>query len=154
MLNNDIKTISASEKFIKSLQTLNSVKVSADCYNSDDFGLASGSLNVRSISSKGGSADLIDISGFVLARLSIEKPSQLPNDFECHLLIANSKALPFIDKYRCKYFILSEPLENSEHITEYLAQRNIIYLGDCYTNIALINGKLQQKNDFINTLFK
>ncbi len=146
MLSNDIKTISASEKFVKSLETLNSVKINTECYSADDFGLKSGKIKLRSVSSGGGSADLIDIGGFVIARLSIEKPADLPDDFECHLLIANRNALPFIDRYRCKYFILSEPLDNNEHISNYLAQKEVIYLGDCSTQIALINGKLHQKN--------
>ena len=157
ILDNDIKAISAGEKFTNAIKTLNSVNISAECYNTDDLRLTSDKLRLRSFSSAGGSADLIDLSGFVIARLNIDKPSEIPENFECNLLIANSSALPFIDRYKCKYFILSESLENSEHISRYLAQKQIIYLGDCGTDIALINGSLHQKNrtiSQINSLFK
>ena len=157
MLSSDINTISASEKFVDSLKTLNSVNITAECYDANDLRLTSGNIKLRSLSSDGGSADLIDIGNFVIARLSIDKAENIPADFECHLLIANSKALPFIDKYNCKYFILSEPLSSDEYISNYLAERQIIYLGDFDTDIALINGKLHQKSKTIsqiNSLFK
>ncbi len=157
MLSNDIKNISTSKKFVTSLKTLTSVNITTNCYTTDDFRLTSGNIKLRSLSSDGGSADLIDIGGFIIARLSIDKPENIPDDFECHLLIANRKALPFIDKYKCKYFILSEPLSNDEYISNYLAERHAVYLGDISTDIALINGKLHQKSKTIsqiNSLFK
>ena len=157
MLNNDIKAISASKKFVNSLKSLGSVNIGSECYSNNDMGLTSGNLKIRSISSEGGSADLIDVGGFVIARLSIEAPSNLPQGFECHLLIANSRSLPFIDKYKCKYFILSEPLENGKYISSYLAQKKIVYVGDAGTDVAVLDGKLCQKrrtNIRINSLFK
>jgi len=156
ILSNDIKAVSASEKFTSAVETINLENVTEGVYSANDFRLTSNDIKLRSLSSEGGNVDLIDIGGFVIARLNVEGASDLPSEFECHLLIANSSSLPFIDRYKCRYFVLSEPLENREHISKYLAQWQITYVGDCNAKIALKDGKLVKKNDFtnqINTLF-
>lgn len=95
---------------------------------------------------------IYDIDGFKIAHLNIASPDDLPQSFSCNLLIANSKALPYLSRYKTEYFILSENIENSKHLKGSLKTKGIVYLGDSQSEpFYLKDIALFQKKKFLNS---
>ena len=149
LLQNDVKTMTISKKYLSVFTSLNTNKFKAKYYLADEFSLRSGNIALSSTQSDGASLDFFNVGSFKIANLNIKSPSNLPAAFECDLLIANSKALPFIENYKCRYFILSERLEDTRHISNYLSGFGYSFLGDCDTQIIIKNKKLYQINSFL-----
>ena len=99
-------------------------------FTSENFRLEFDKVKVSTKIFEKNTSTLYDIDGFRIALVSIMHPDNIPSTIECDILIANSSVMPFIDKYKCNYFILSEKLENSDYITESLKNKGVLYLGD------------------------
>ena len=149
LLKKDVKTTAVDKKYLSTFSSLNTSSFKTECYSADGFSLKSGNIEIDSSLSEGGSVDIFNIGSFKIAHLNITSADELPAAFECDLLIANSKALPFIENYKCRYFVLSEKLQNTEHISEYLNVFGYKFLGDCDANLILKNKKLYQINSFL-----
>ncbi len=94
---------------------------------------------------------IYDIDGFKIAHLNIASSDDLPQSFSCNLLIANSKALPFISRYNTEYFILSENIESPKYLKSSLKTKGVVYLGDSQSEPFYLKDKaLFQKKKFLN----
>lgn len=149
LLKNDVKTMAVDEKYVSTFDSLNTSSFKTEYYSADGFNLKCESIEISTSLSEGGSLDIFSIGSFKIAHLNITSADELPAAFDCDLLIANSKALPFIKDYKCRYFVLSENLEDTSHITEYLKDFGYEFLGDCDTNLILKNKKLYQINSLL-----
>ena len=149
LLKNDVKTTAVNKKYLSTFSSLNTSSFKTECYSADGFNLKSGNIEISSSLSEGASLDMFNIGSFRIARLNVTSSNGLPATFDCDLLIANSKALPFIKNYKCRYFVLSEKLQNAEYVSEYLKDFGHKFLGDCDTNLILKNKKLYQINSFL-----
>ncbi len=110
-------------------------------FTSEDFHLCFDRVKVNTkIFGKNTSA-IYDIDGFKIALISISHPDNIPRSLECDILIANSSIMPFIDKYKCDYFILSEKLENSDYLSKSLKNKGILYLGDASLSTIYLREK-------------
>ncbi len=146
--NKSIDTISIPKEFAASLTTLNTQK-KFNAYSSENF--KASFTDTEIISNKVGKNSLVlyNLNGFKIAHLTINSAENLPDKFNCDLLIANSKALPFLENYKAKYFILSETLENSEFLSKSLSSKGIRYVGDASSQtLFLKDGKLYNKAVF------
>lgn len=82
--------------------------IKENCYISEDFLISTENISVHTKVSGKNTVVFYEINGFKIAHLNIQAASLIPENFSCDLLIANSKALPFIEKYKSKYFLFSE----------------------------------------------
>ena len=149
LLKNDVKTMAVNKKYLSTFSSLNTSSFRTECYSADGFNLKSRSIEINSSLSEGGSLDIFNIDSFKIAHLNITSADELPAAFDCDLLIANSKALPFIENYKCRYFVVSENLDDTGNISEYLKDFGYEFLGDCSTKLILKNKKLYQINSFL-----
>ncbi len=122
-------------------------KLSKKAYISESFSVCYGKARVSTEIYDNNTLIFYNIAGFKIVHLSIQSPDKLPDDFSCNLLIANSKALPYLDKYKSDYFILSEKSENPKYLKKNLKNRGVVYLADCQSEpFYLKENKLFQKN--------
>jgi len=145
-LNNDIKLMTVPEKYAATFSTIHSDSFSTDCYISDKFSVSSDDISVRSYVSEGGSAVIFNITGFVIAHLEIESANSLPEEIDCDLLIANSKALAFIEHYRSDYFLLSDSSKNPKELKELLSRYGTVYVGDNSSSALVLKDNKLYKN--------
>jgi len=147
VLNNDVKNLTISQKYADTFSTINSSNFSTNCYLSDNFSLSSKTINISSQLTGGSNKTVFEINSFKIIHLEITSPKNLPDKEACDLLIANSLSLPFIENYPSKYFILTDKLENNEHIIDLLSERNTVFLGDSGVAPIMIKGeKVMIKN--------
>lgn len=92
----------------------------------------------------------LELDGFTVASLNIKNRDNLPEKFSCDLLIANSKALPFLENYKSKYFVFAEEANNPKHLSTILSKHNIKYLGDTnYSELIIKQSTIYIKRDFL-----
>lgn len=129
-----------------SLKTQNTQNV----FTADNFSISYGNLSFTSEKYEKNSAAFYSIGGFKIAYLNIQSPNLLPDDFSCDLLIANANTLPFIHKYKAKYFILSEECQDSTYLSLNLKNKGIFYLGDNGCEALYLKGeRLYQKSQIL-----
>ncbi|MEE1279665.1 MAG: ComEC/Rec2 family competence protein [Oscillospiraceae bacterium] len=122
-------------------------KLSNKTYISESFSACYGKARVSTETYDNNTLICYNIAGFKIAHLNIQSPDKLPDDFSCNLLIANSKALPYLNKYKADYFIFSEKAENPEHLKKSLENHGVVYLADSQCEpFYLKQNKLFQKN--------
>ena len=110
-------------------------------FTSENFYLEFGKVSVTSKIYGKNTSVLYNIDGYKIAQIYIAHPDSIPDSLECDILIANASVVPFIDKYKCKYFILSQELEDSKYLSKSLKNKGILYLGDSGTEAIYLRGK-------------
>lgn len=110
-------------------------------FTSENFSLEFEKLKVTTNVYGKNTSVIYDINGFKIALVSIQNPNDIPSALECDILIANSSVVPYIDKYKCKYFILSDKLEKSDYLSKSLRNKDILYLGDSSLSTIYLRGK-------------
>lgn len=137
---NEISCVSLPKEQVSAVVPLGKATLNKTL-TSENFSLKFDKIKVNTKVYGKNTSVLYDIDGYKIALVSISHPDELPKELECDLLIANSSIMPFIEKYKCKYFILSEALEDSEYLSKSLKDKGIKYLGDATLGSIYLRGK-------------
>lgn len=129
ILQNNISCISLPKEQAGAIAALGE-KALNKTYTSENFYLEFEKLKVTTKVFGKNTSTLYDIDGFKIAIINIAHPSDIPKSLKCDILIANQSVVPFIENYKCRYFILSEKLKNPVFLSKSLNDKGIIYLGD------------------------
>lgn len=96
------------------------------------------------------SVTFLEIGDFTIASLNVKSKDNIPQNFKCDLLVANSKAIPFIEKYNAKYFVFAEEANNPKYLSNLLAKHKIKYLGDVdYGEVLIKENSVYIRRDFL-----
>lgn len=127
LANNKIENYVIPKKYISSFA---SIKTNSNGFIADDFSVKLNNITVKSTVYGENTVVFYNIDGYKIVNMNIKSIDNLPEQFDCNLLIANSLAMPFLNRYKMQNFILSERAQNPDFLIGTLKKRDITYIGD------------------------
>ena len=95
-------------------------------FTNENFYLEFGKVSITTRIYGKNTSVLYNIDGYKIAQIYIAHPDNIPASIDCDVLIANASIMPFINKFKCKYFILSEGLEDSKYLSKSLRNKLVL----------------------------